>query len=141
MRVLLDLNILLDVFLAREPWLANSSAVLQSSFDGHISGCLSVASLPTIFYIVRRNANALRASAVLKECLDSFELLRVERATAESAFLMLGNDFEDNLQISCAVEAGLDAIVTRDPRGFALSPITVLTPAELLARIADTPGA
>ncbi len=125
---MLDLNILLDVFLSRGPWLANSSAVLQSSFNGQISGCLSVASLPTIFSIVRRNANDSRASAVLKECLDSFELISVERSTAESAFLMLGNDFKDNLQVSCAIEAGLDAIVTRDPKGFALSPITVLTP-------------
>jgi hypothetical protein len=46
-----------------------------------------------------------------------------------------GNDFEDNVQIACAVIAGLDAIVTRDPKGFAGSPVLVLTPAELLARL------
>lgn len=46
-----------------------------------------------------------------------------------------GNDFEDNLQVASAVEAKLDSIVTRDPRGFAGSPVPILTPAELLARL------
>jgi hypothetical protein len=34
------------------------------------------------------------------------------------------------------VEAGLDAIVTRDPKGFVGSPIPVLSPDELLDRLA-----
>jgi len=40
---------------------------------------------------------------------------------------------EDNLHIACAVEARLEAIVTRNPKDFAGSPVPVLTPAELLA--------
>jgi len=40
---------------------------------------------------------------------------------------------EDNPHIACAVEARLDAIVTRNPNDFADSPVPVLTPAELLA--------
>jgi hypothetical protein len=39
------------------------------------------------------------------------------------------------VQIGCAVEAGLDAIVTRDPRGFAGSPIPALSAADLLSRL------
>jgi hypothetical protein len=46
-----------------------------------------------------------------------------------------GSDFEDNLQVECAVAAGLDAIVTRDSAGFEGSPIPVLTPTELIARL------
>jgi predicted nucleic acid-binding protein len=80
MRVLLDINILLDVFLARNAWLAESAAVVQSNFDGKTTSYLSAASLPTIFYIVRRNANLARAHAVIKECLDTFSILPVDRA-------------------------------------------------------------
>ncbi|MFI5461311.1 MAG: hypothetical protein ACHRXM_38400 [Isosphaerales bacterium] len=43
-----------------------------------------------------------------------------------------GSDFEGNLHIACAVEARLDAIVTRNPKDFAGSSVPVLTPAELL---------
>ena len=61
-------------------------------------------------------------------------------APVEEALGLLRTDREppdDNLQIACAIEAQLDAIVTRDPRGFALSPVAVLIPAELLAGIAN----
>ena len=51
------------------------------------------------------------------------------------------NDFEDNLVFSCAVNAGLDAIVTRDPKGFAGSPLAVLTPVEFLNKLLKAPDA
>jgi hypothetical protein len=44
-------------------------------------------------------------------------------------------------QIACAVQARLDAIVTRNPKDFAGSPIPVLTPTELLALLAKAPDA
>ena len=47
---------------------------------------------------------------------------------------------EDNVSLACAMNARLDAIVTRDPRGFAGSPIPVLAPAELLALLAKAPS-
>jgi len=54
---------------------------------------------------------------------------------------MAGSDLEDNVSMACALAAGLDAIVTRDPKGFAGSPIPVLSPTELLARLPnDEPG-
>ena len=48
---------------------------------------------------------------------------------------MAGGDLEDNVSLACALAAGLDAIVTRDPRGFSGSPIPVLSPTDLLARL------
>ncbi len=41
------------------------------------------------------------------------------------------------LHIECAAADQLDAIVTRNPKDFAGSPVLVLTPAELLARLAN----
>ncbi|RJP27095.1 MAG: hypothetical protein C4527_13910 [Candidatus Omnitrophota bacterium] len=46
-----------------------------------------------------------------------------------------GSDFEDNLQIACAMTAQLDVIVTRDPSGFAASSIPVLTSQQMLLRL------
>ena len=135
MEVLLDINVVLDVFLARSAWLADSAAVVQAHFDARVTAHLSAASLPTIFYLVRRNADLARAHAVVKSCLNSFAIVPVDRQALVMATNLPGSDFEDNLQVACAVIAGLDAIVTRDPNGFALSVVPVLTPAELLAKL------
>ncbi|MHB1557097.1 MAG: type II toxin-antitoxin system VapC family toxin [Isosphaeraceae bacterium] len=133
--VLLDINVLLDVFLARSEWLADSAAAVQAALDGRVSAYISAASLPTIFYLVRRNADLERARAVVKECLKSLRILPVDRETLELAAAMPASDFEDNLLAACAQLARLDAIVTRDPRGFVGSPVPALSPAEFLARL------
>jgi predicted nucleic acid-binding protein len=134
--VLVDINVVLDVFLARSPWLADSASVIQAGFDGQLTAHLSAASLPTIFDIVRRNADLARARAVVDECLKSFQIVPVDRQALELAASRPAPDFEDNVLIACAMLARLDAIVTRDPKGFVGSPVPALSPAELLAQLA-----
>jgi predicted nucleic acid-binding protein len=133
--ILLDINVVLDVFLARSPWLAESSSVIQAGLNGRVAAHISAASLPTIFYLVRRNADLDKARAVVQECLKSFGILPVDREALELATAMPASDFEDNLLAACAQLAGLDAIVTRDPKGFTGSPVPALSPTEFLARL------
>jgi hypothetical protein len=83
--ILLDINIVLDVFLARDPWLADSASVIQAGLDGKATAYLSAASVPTMFYLVRRNADLAKARAVVDECLRSFQILRVDRRALELA--------------------------------------------------------
>jgi predicted nucleic acid-binding protein len=136
MNVLLDINIVLDVFLKRDEFLPESAAIFFANHENRLIGHLSAASLPTIFYIVRRNAGHERAKVVVIECLESFTILPVGRSTVELACTLQGRDFEDNLQVAAAVEGGLDAIVTRDPAGYPDSPLPVYSPAQVLAELA-----
>ena len=57
--------------------------------------------------------------------------------TAVMPYIVIGEARKHLLQLACAMEATKDAIVTRDPSGFAGAPIPVLTPADLLARLAQ----
>ena len=74
----------------------------------------------------------------MRMCLATLEVVPVGRHELERADAMPGSDLEDNVSLACALAASLDAIVTRDPTGFAGSPIPVLSPAELLALLAKT---
>ncbi len=69
MNVLVDTNVLLDVFLNRAAWLADSAAVLQANHDGRITAHVAAVALPTIYYVVRRQAGIPQAQAVIDECL------------------------------------------------------------------------
>ena len=136
MRVLLDTNVVLDLLLQRDPWRAQAEALAQAGAEGRIQPHVSASSITDIFYISRRLVGAEQARRVVRACLDSLQVVGVTRELLDAAERRPGLDLEDNLQIECAVAAGLEAIVTRDPRGFAGSPVAVLTPAELLARLA-----
>jgi predicted nucleic acid-binding protein len=135
MTVLLDLNVVLDVLLRRDPWRAEAEVIWDANHDGRIDAMICAASVPTLFYVVRKQTDLGRARLAVTTCLASLAVATVDRAALDAAALGPGSDFEDNLQIACAVLSRVDAIVTRDPAGFAGSPVPALTPAELIARL------
>ena len=53
MNVLIDTNIILDVILQREPWLAEAAEVWASCETGMLHGYLQASVMTDIFYIVR----------------------------------------------------------------------------------------
>ena len=135
MKVLLDTNVVLDLMLERDPWRAEAEAIAQAGADGRLQAYICASSITDIFYISRKLAGAARARFIVRTCLDRLQVVSVTRDLLDAAERRGGSDFEDDLQTECAADARLDAIVTRDPKGFAGSPVPVLSPAELLARI------
>ena len=88
-----------------------------------------------LFYVARRVVGFEKAREAVRLGLQTFEVIPIGRPELEQADSLSGNDIEDNLVLACATLAQLDAIVTRDPRGFAGSPVPILSPAELLAQL------
>lgn len=135
MPVLLDTNIVLNVLLNRQPWVTESAAVWQANDRGQLVAYIVASALTDIFYVACRLTNLETAHKAVRLCLGAFEICTVDRQALEHAQNLPGNDFEDKLQIACAEIAGLDAIVTRDSAGFKAASVSVLSPAELLARL------
>lgn len=140
MRVLLDTNVILDVLLNREPWVTDAAQIWRMCSDGRLNGWVCASSITDIFYIARRLTDVIRVRAAVGLCLATFMICPVERGTLEMADGMPGNDFEDNLQIACAIVNNIDVIVTRDPEGFQDSPIRVITARDLLRPFSNNPG-
>jgi hypothetical protein len=92
-----------------------------------------------VFYVIRRQVDLQRAHDSVTICLATLEILPIQRSTLELARTLKGNDFEDKLQLACATEARLDAIVTRDPGGFTGAALHVYTPVELLGHLPANP--
>jgi predicted nucleic acid-binding protein len=137
MRILVDTNVILDVLLNRDPWVAQSSAVWQANDEGQIVGHIAACAVTDIFYITRRLTTLETAREAVSICLEAFEVCAVDKQTLEQAEALPGSDCEDNLQIACASLAGLDAIVTRDKGGFQTAAMPVLAPAELLQQLGE----
>lgn len=138
MKVLLDLNVILDVLLNRAPWMTESAATWDAHRGGEVVGHVAAFAVPTVFYVMRRQSDLRRAHEGVRICLESLEIAPVGRSTLQLARRQADSDYEDNLQIACAVEAGLDAIVSRDLTGFAQSLITHSHFASLPPRVDPT---
>jgi predicted nucleic acid-binding protein len=135
-RVLVDTNIVLDFLLQREPFFQDADLLFQVIDTGQVVGYVTATTLTDIFYIARKHTRSIeKARQAISEMLTVMVICPVNRAVLEAAFRSGSADFEDAVQIFCAVEQGLDAILTRDAQGFLDSSIPVLSIQELLQRL------
>ncbi|MEH1868645.1 MAG: PIN domain-containing protein [Nostoc sp.] len=136
MRVLIDTNIILDYLLDREPFLQDAKALFNLIDSGQVVGYVTATTLTDIFYIARRQTQSVElARQAVSTILAVLVICSVNRAILEAAFASGLADFEDAVQIYCAVAQSLDAIITRDLQGFSNSAIPVLSVRQLLEQL------
>ena len=128
MKVLIDVNVVLDVLLDRRPHYAASAAVWSAIEGGSVEGVLSAHAVTTIHYLIRKDAGAAKAKQMLTAILRVFGVAMVDERVILEALEMQWPDFEDSVTAAAAELAGCDLIVTRDPKGFRGSPVQALAP-------------
>ena len=103
MRFMVDTNILLDVLLEREPFFADSKAVLSLCEEHKIQGFISASTATDIFYLTRKAlGNTDKAYEALGHILNIVKILTVTNEDVNHAFLKRAHDFEDCLLAVCA---------------------------------------
>lgn len=131
--VLLDTNVVLDLVMAREPFVHAALEIFAMGEAGLVDLALSTDAISTIFYVVERNANAKTAREAITNLVGRVHLVALDAETVLRGLAYDFVDVEDALVASVAVSARANLIVTRNVKDFHDSPITVMTPAEFLA--------
>jgi predicted nucleic acid-binding protein len=133
MRVLVDTNIMLDALLEREPFFGDARALMEAIDSGQIVGYVTATTITNIFYIVRRQTRSIeRASLAVSETLAAMQICLIDRDILEAAFAFNMRDFEDAVQLACAIAENLEAIITRNPQDFEGAALPILSARELL---------
>ncbi len=134
MRLMLDLNVLLDVVQRREPFYAASAALLSRALDSEMEGYLPGHALTTLHYIVNRSAGREQADELVDWLLAHLEIVAQNKLQFVRARSLAFRDFEDAAVASAAEAARCDLIATRNVSDFEGSPVPAVTPEEFLAR-------
>lgn len=132
MKVMLDLNVLLDVVQRREPFYAASAAVLSKAVEGPDVSCLPGHALTTLHYIVAKHAGREGADTLVDWVLAHLEIVPQDRSQFVRARNLRFDDFEDAALASAAEAAGCKLILTRNVADFGASPVPAVTPEEFL---------
>lgn len=127
-RLLLDINVLLDILLDRQPHVAASSSVWTHIEKGEVVGYVPAQGLTTIHYLVARERGAPIAREAVEAIVQVLEVAPVDAAVVRRAIRLAWPDFEDAVCAASALAMECDAIVTRDLLGFPSSPIPVMDP-------------
>jgi len=133
MRLLVDINVLLDVLLQREPWAESAAQLLTRIERGEASGFVAGHTLTTAHYIVSRARDRQSAAAAITDLLRFLEVVAVEKADFNQALVLPIDDFEDAVQGAAALKIGADYVVSRDEAGFRALSIPSVNPGEILS--------
>ena len=133
MRVMLDTNVVLDVLLDRTAFVDQSSQILDLVERGAVTGLLCATTITTLAYLAGKVVGKQQATKKIRQLLSLFEVAPVTRAVLDAALASKAPDFEDAVLAEAALQAGAHAIITRNLRDFAHSPVRAHTPAQWLA--------
>lgn len=134
MRILLDTNVVLDLFLAREPFVSAASSIFSMVERSEVDGLLCATTLTTVDYLLGRSLPRSEVRTTMRRLLDLFDVAAVNRAVLEAAWASAMTDFEDAVLAEAAHYASAERIVTRNPADFGQSPVLVLDPSEFLTQ-------
>ncbi len=133
MRLMIDTNIILDVFLERDPFFKDSKAVLDLCENRKIHGFISASTATDIFYLVRKSLNSTdEAYTALGHILNIVKVLTVTNDDVNTAFIQHASDFEDCLLATCAKSNKCSGIVTRNKKDFLTFGISTFNPEEII---------
>lgn len=133
MNVLLDTNVVLDLLLAREPFVHEATSIFALGEDGRFKLLLSTDAISTIAYVIERNCDAATARTAIQNLVGRVHLASLDEATVLRALALGFDDTEDALVAAVAERERADVIVTRNRKDFDKSPVVTMTPREFLS--------
>lgn len=140
MKLLLDTNILLDAYQAREPFFHDWERLLLARHFGDVELWVSAKSFTDLFYVCTRQLSSHVVQQHIAKSLDLYYFCSVDGSDIRAAVEMDWDDFEDALIARSAEKIKADYIITRDAKGFEKSRIPTLTAGQLMDVLRDEFG-
>jgi hypothetical protein len=131
MRILIAADVLLDVALGREPWIAASGDTVAWAVDHPGSAAVAWHTVANVAYLAPAGARSFLADLLL-----SVDVATCTTRHALEALAFPMADLEDALQAASALAFGADWIVTRNLSDFRGSPVPAIAPTAFAGRLA-----
>ena len=133
MKLLLDVAVLLDVVLERDPWARPGAELLAALETKQAEGFVAAHTLPTVYYVVAKSQDRATATTAMHDLLRIVDVVPVERQDLYYALSLRISDFEDAVQAAAAFRIDADYLVTRNERDFKGTSIATATPSTVVS--------
>ena len=127
-RIFVDTNILLDVLLEREGYYYDALKIWANAENGNVEACIAAISLNNVHYVMRKLKSETTAMIAVKILLRIFKVIPMDADILGLAVDFHDKDFEDDIQLQCALKAKCSQLFTRNPNHYDHSAIAVVPP-------------
>ena len=132
MIVLFDTDVILDLFLDRQPFAEAAALMFSKVEEGEIQGYVSATTITTIYYLATKTIGFRKAKWATRKLLSLLEVATVDRSVIEGTLEGKYKDFKDGMIAEAARQIKAKAIITRNVRDFKTSPVPAHSPDEIL---------
>jgi len=134
-RVMIDLNVILDVLQGREPFYKASAALLGAVETGQLEGFVAAHSITTLYYLIQKGKSSSDARATITNLLQFLKIAPVDQSTIEQSLNLDYRDFEDSVQMISAVQCRADFLITRNVKDYLPALLPVIQPVDFLGTL------
>jgi predicted nucleic acid-binding protein len=136
--VFVDANVVIDYLSLREPFSTEAAELFELADNDRIKIFVSAVSFNVIYYILRQQLGHKASIGALSALSSMVTIISVTADILNSSLTSDLTDFEDAIQYYTALsEPGIEAIITRDKKGFRKSELPIFKPGEALRLIRD----
>ncbi|MDO9274266.1 MAG: PIN domain-containing protein [Lutibacter sp.] len=137
-RILIDTDVILDLFFDREPFSKNAAKILSLCEKKDIIGFVTPVIISNVYYLLSQKAKQEKVIQKLKILMSILEVLVIDKNAIIVALNSEFKDFEDALQnYSAELNGEIDIIITRNTKDYKKSQIGIMNPEKFLKLIND----
>lgn len=128
-KVLIDSDVLLDVFFDRQPFSKFAEMVLIKCENKQLQGFVTPVIISNVYYLLKKGSTHEKVIKKITQLLSIIDVLIIDKQIILKALNSDFKDFEDALQNYAAENAlQIDLILTRNIKDYKNSKIAVMTP-------------
>lgn len=133
MRVLIDINVILDILQKREPFFTDSYRALRRALENDVECLISASAATDIFYVLRKSlGSAQQAKEHIDQLAQVVSFADVQGMDIHTALMRAMPDFEDAVVDAVAERSGASYILTRNIKDFTGSVVPAILPVDFL---------
>ncbi|NOZ52647.1 MAG: PIN domain-containing protein [Gammaproteobacteria bacterium] len=138
MKVLFDINVVLDVLLARKDFVELSASLVGMVENKKIEGYLCATTITTLDYLISKARNKKQAKIEIQKLLKLFRIAKVNSRVLGLSINSRFSGFEDAVQYYSGECSEVDGIVTRNTKDYKNTKLPIYNPEELWGLIASS---
>lgn len=131
-RIFLDTNVILDFLLEREPFYYDALKLWAACENGEVEGFVSALTVNNVHYIAQKLKSTTTAMIAVRGLLGLFNVVPLDKELLQRAADFHDRDFEDDIQLQSAIQAGCSHLFTRDPTHFRSTAVAVVPPSSFV---------
>ncbi len=136
-RVFIDTDVVIDLFLNREPHHTEALRLFTKLKRSRIDICTSPVVLANTYYFLAKIRDKRYSLEKIRRLRKLLSILPIDQETIDSAIEAPFKDFEDGIQYYCAARNGAKTIVTRNTKDFPRAEVAIANPGEYLKQAED----